>query len=357
MGIFDRFTKGFDVAYATNGVNINDLNVDSYCRHFPIFHNTNRKNYGEIFLYAITTKIFDGLRNVSWKCTDINNIKATNIISFIENNTSLLLFSYWQKGYAVVMVEKNGTLRLPYANELRKDKNGYIINNNAITIYSEPYQFDRSSHFEIVKPLLYNIDVNYNNSDFAAEQCGLYGVITGGSIPMSQAAKEDLEERLKKRYGFGQDKFNFLLSNNPIEYTPITMPIGELNFDEKIKRSISYICNFFKMNPMLIFGDSTFNNQEQALVDFYQNCIQPIAELLLLLARNIYIRVNETLRQPSTIITYTFENVPQFNKTLSSTCAEKTALLEYLLKLKDCGQDVDNEITKLAVEAKDLFNV
>lgn len=352
MGLFTK--KEQDIVI--NGININEVDTRQIVRPFDFVHKHGRMNYGEIFAYAITTRIFDGLRNITWKVNDRNNIMANNIVDFIDTNFNLLIYNYWKLGYAVVMVDKSD-IRLPYANEIRLDKYGMIANKNAIAIYSEPYQFDRSSHFKLIQPLLKNIDTNYNNSNFAAENCGMYGVISGGSVPLSPTAKDELQEKLRKDYGFGKDKFNFILSNTDIKYTPINIPVKDLEFSVKVKESVAYLCNFFKVNPMLVFGDSTFNNQAEAVRSFYQNCIQPLAEILLLLARNIYIKVNTSFTQPSTIITYSFENIPEYNTTLSAACAEKSALLDYLLKLKSAGQDVEDKIKKLTADVDSLFNV
>lgn len=354
MGLLDRFRNK---ETAQNGININHTDTLAAPKTFSLFNRHGKLEFGEIFAYAVVTRIFDGLRNVTWKTTDTTNVLANNVIDFIDNNFNILIYHYYRDGYATVIVENNGRIRLPKPNELRKDRNGMISNTDAITVYSDPYVFDRTSHFKLIQPILANININYNNSNFVSEQCGMYGILSGGSIPISPAAKEELQAKLRKDYGMSDDKFNFILSNAEIKFTPITIPAKDLEFNQKVKDSVGYLCNFFKINPMLIFGDSTFNNQSEAVRSFYQNCIQPLAEILLNMARNIYIKMNTSTLQPSTIITYDFANIPEYNTTLSAQCAEKTALLEYLLKLRDAGEDVDIQIARLSREVNELFNV
>ena len=143
----------------------------------------------------VLNKIYQGLQNTLFYTTEID-YKATDICDFFDKNCNILIHSYFQYGYIAVIVDKSG-LRLPYQNELKIDgTTGYVQNRNAICIYSDYYTINRQSHFTILKPILKAIDTHANNGLFAASNLGALGILSGGSsIPLSPAAKQELQEK------------------------------------------------------------------------------------------------------------------------------------------------------------------
>ena len=354
MGLFTRKQNKELPTIVTNAVNLNDVQQNQVVRFLSTdWRKPGQRPYADMFLYAIIDRIFNGMRNVSWKTNEVNYL-ADDIIAFVDRNMPVLLQNYWASGFACVMIDKSGKLRFPYQNELRLDQYGKVINKNAVVIYSDPYTVGRKTHFMLIKPILHNIDTELNNSDFVSGTLGLFGILSSNGMPVSPAAKEELQQHLRKDYGMSEDKYNFVISNSEIKYTPIQIPVDELKFDEKVKTDIKWLCNFFNINPMLIFGESTYANQEEAVKSFYRDCIQPLAEVMLTLARGIFIATTKELK-PSTIITYNLSNVPELSKTLSSMCAERTAYLGYLQKLQSEGVDITDEVNKLANETRTML--
>ena len=354
MGLFNRKPKQEPPTIVANAINLNDLQTNQIVRFLSTdWRKPGQRPYADMFLYAIMCRIFNGMRNVAWKTSEVNYL-ADDITHFIENNIPILLQNYWSAGFIAVMTDKDGKIRLPYTNELRFTADRKVLNKNAIVIYSDPYAINRKTHFMLIKPILHNIDTELNNSDFVSGTLGLFGILSSNGMPVSPAAKDELQQHLRKDYGMSDDKYNFVISNNEIKYTPIQIPVDELKFSENVKNNIKWLCNFFNINPMLIFGESTYANQEEAVKSFYRDCIQPLAEVMLQLARGIFIATTKELK-PSAIITYNLSNVPEMNTTLSSICTERSAYLDYLLKLRDSGVDVSGEITKLAAETKTML--
>lgn len=356
MGLFDRNKKkDIDIDILQNAININDLNENAYFKPFCWdWKKKGRFEFSRFFLQLITNRIFNGMRNVTWDTTEISYL-GTDIANFIDKNEQLLLWSYWANGYMVVMVDKSGLLRLPYTNEIRLDANGYVINKNAIVIYSDPYVTERKTHFGLAIPILKNINSNLNNSNFATENLGALGILSSKSIPMNAASKSELSERLVKEYGLSEDQFRFILTNQEMAYTPINLPIKDLEFNEKVKDDLNWLCNFFCISPDMVFGQSTYNNSEEATKAFYRTCIQPLAETLLQLARTLFVYMDTELR-PSTILTYRITNIPELNKHLSTECEEKTAYLDLLMKLDQAGIDVSADIQKLYETTKKMLD-
>lgn len=349
MALWNRRKPSNDLGeiMARNAVNVNDLSVDAYYRPFcwDWKNKKGRFNFGRFFLQLVINRIYNGLENVTWQTGEITYL-GSDIANFIDRNEQLLMWSYWKDGYAVLIVDKTGEIRLPRQNELRFDANGYITNPNAIVVYSNPYVTERTSHFKLIMPIMKNIDSNLNNQNFATENLGALGILSSKAVPMSPAGKAELNEKLAKDYGLSEDQFRFILTNQEMAYTPIELPLKDLEFSENVKNDINWLCNFFGISPDMVFGQSTYNNAAEATKAFYRTCIQPVAEVLLKLARTAFVFCDTELK-PSTVITYRITNVPELNTSLSTECAEKTAYLELLRKLEEAGIDVSEDVARL----------
>ncbi len=354
MGLFRRNKNVEAPIVLQNAININEVDTTTVCRPFLFnFWKKGRFDYAALILYIILEKIFNGLKNISWKTTK-TQYTAQDIVSFIERNTVLIVQHYFKLGYACIIVDKYGNLRFPYQNELRFDNNGMITNKNAVVVYSDPYVLERKTHYMLCIPYLNDINDNFNNGNFVTNQQGLFGILSGKGIPMSPAAKDEMNEKLRKNYGYNEDQFNFILSNNEMTWTPIEVPVDKLKLDEKSTTDFKWISNLFGINPDFFLGGSTFSNQEDATKNFYRTAVIPLAEVLLSLGRAIFIKTSTDL-EPSSIITYDLSNIPEMQSTLSAKCAERTAYLEYLLRLREAGIDIDGEIRKLGDETKTML--
>lgn len=355
MGLFSRNKNTPEIQIA-NAINVNDVDTSHWCRPFRFrLDGKGKQDFASLFLYTILERISNGMRNVTFKTTE-QNLLGDEINTFIDRNMELLLWHYYDKGYMCVMTGEHGIMRLPKPNELKFDANGQIVNKNAVVVYSNLYAIDRDSHTKVARPFLKNINTNLNNMDFITEQCGLYGILSGKSIPISPASKAELQEKLRKDYGTGDGQFNFIMSNAEITFTPINIPVKELEMTEKVNQDAKWICQIFQLNPDLLFGGSTFSNQSEAYRAFYRDCIIPLAERVLMLTRALFISLTTELK-PSKVMTYDLSNVPEMDKTLSEKCEQLSSYLDYLLKLREAGQNVNDLIRNLAETAGKLKEV
>lgn len=354
MGLFNRKQPNPDIL--KNAVQVNEIDPTAVVRPFA-FNNWFKKgkaDYARMIWYIILTRLFNALKNVTWKTTKVH-YTGMDVMAFIEANAEILVYHYLKNGFACVIVEKSGNLRLPQQNELRFDTRHRVVNRNAIVIYSDPYTIEYTTHYLLALPYLNDINDSLNNSNFVNNQQGLFGILSGKGMPISPSLKEDYQKMLKKQYGYNEDQYNFIVSNNEVNWTPIEIPVDKLQLDEKSKEDFKWICNLFGINPDFFFGGSTFSNQADATRNFYRNAVEPLAEVLLKLARSIFIYTNTDM-EPSTILTYDLSNVPEFDTTLSSKCEEKGAYLDYLLKLREAGVDVDADIKKLYDSSKNMLS-
>lgn len=356
MGLFNRRkTDTFETIEVTNAVNVNQVDHNAYCKPFGFYFNgRGKQDFASLFIYAVLERIYNGIRNVTFTTTE-TDILGEEINRFVDKNAELLLWSYFKRGYMCV-IDDNGKLRLPKQNELKFDQYGQILNKTATAIYSNPYIIERDTHITIVQPFLKNINKNLNNLDFITDNCGLYGILSGKSIPISPASKAEVQEKLRKDYGNEDGKFNFILSNSEVSFTPINIPVKDLEIVDKVNSDMRWICDFFQINPDLLFGGSTFSNQAEAYRAFYRDCVTPLAEKILLLARALYVRMSKTIK-PSTVMTYNLNNIPEMNRNLSERCDELGKYLDYLLRLKDAGLDVSEQLERLRADSDNLMEV
>lgn len=353
MGLFSKKEPNPDIL--TNAVQINDIDPTAVVRPFAFnWFKKGRADYARLIWYIILTRLFNALKNISWKTTKIH-YTGMDVLNFIEMNAEILIYHYLKNGFACLIVEKSGNIRLPQVNELKFDSRHRVINRNAIVVYSDPYTIEYTTHYMLSLPYLNDINDNMNNSNFIGNQQGLFGILSGKGMPVSPAAKDEMQQKLKKEYGFNSEQYQFIISNNEMSWTPIEIPVDKLQLDEKSKDDFKWVCNLFGINPDFFFGGSTFSNQADATRNFYRNAVEPLAEVLLRLARATFIYVNTDL-EPSTILTYDLSNVPEFDTTLSNKCEEKGAYLDYLLKLREAGLDVESDLKKLYDSSKNMLS-
>ena len=348
MGFFNRDKKA-------NAVQINEVN-QNYAGWSPYiwFHKKGDKPLGNVYLQAIMNQIWHGISNVSFDTVKKESNTIEQIINFIDANATLLVNAYIRDGYICVFYDKEKHYRLPNANEIKLDQFGRVVNKYAVVIYSPQYQTEKQSLLRLSLPMIADINKMAGSDDYLTETLGCFGILSGQDIPLNPAGKEQLLKQMTEKYGLADDKYKFMLASHEIKYTPIEPDIKGLQFREKMKESYKILANLFGVPLPLLFDDAaTYNNVKEARIYFYQNTIRYYSEVLLKVSQELLTASADFI--PKEAINYHISNVPELETTLSSACAERTALLDYLLKLKAAGLDVDKELNELYRESKDLL--
>lgn len=348
MGLFNREKK-------ENAVQINQVNQTYAWSPYIWFHKKGEKPVGNVYLQAILNQLWHGISNITYDTTKPESHTIESIIQFVDSNATLLMNQYIRDGYICVFYDKDKNYRLPNQNEVKLDQYGRVLNKYAVVIYSPQYQTEKQSLFKIALPIIASINKMAGSEDYLTETLGCFGILSGQDIPINPAGKEQMLSQMTEKYGIADDKYKFMLANHDIKYTAIEPDIKSLGFQEKMKEAYKLLANLFGIPLPLLFDDaSTFNNVKEAKVYFYDTTVRFYAEVILKVAQELLTASNDYI--PKNAITYRIENCPEMETTLSSACKERTALLEYLLKLKAAGMDVDKEINELYNESKDLLN-
>lgn len=350
MGIIDIF-KGHNKA---NSIEINEISKAYNWTPFIWAHKKGEKPVGNVYLQAILNVLWKGISNLSIVSTGKSSFTIEAITTFIEANATLLVNQYIKDGYITVFYDKEGKYRLPNINEIKKDINGNIINKYCVVIYSPQYQTDRNSLFKISLPIIIDINKIAGSEDYLNETLGCFGILSGKDFPMNPAEKEAMLKNMPDIYGIADDKFKYMITNNPVTYTPISPDISGLKFTDKITYNYKLLANLYGVPLPLLFDDkSTYNNVKEARIFFYTNTIRYYGELLLKIAKELLTASNNFI--PKDSITYRITNVPEIDKTLSAACEERLKYLEYLKALKESGLDVEKQLFELQEESKKLF--
>lgn len=349
MGFFDRFRTE-----KTNAIQLNDINHQAWFPWvFPV--KKGDKPLGNFLFQAILNTIWRGLQNVTFEnMSKGKTLTPEAIVDFIDDNSVLLINQYIRNGYICVFYNKDRKYWIPQDSDIKFDINGRIINKYAVVYYSPQYQTERSSLWKQALPIVLEMNKIAGSDSYLTDTLGVLCILSGQDIPLNPAAKKQFLENMEQNYGTANGKLPLMLANNDIKVTQIDPKIKELGFQEKIEVLYKFTANLMGVPVHLLLTDaSTFNNVHEAKVFFYDSTIRSFAEILLKVARELLTATGDFV--PQSVITYRIENVPELETTLSASCEERTALLEYLLKLRDAGMDVDEQLIELYNESHDLL--
>lgn len=349
MGIFDRFRR------KENAFQINDVKTNVAFGWNNVFKFNKHWAFADFYLTLIMTALYDGVSNVTFKSRK-QVFVADEITSFIDRNASLLVNQMITRGYIAISYLKNDNVvkyYIPKDNDIKLDEFGRVINVNTVVVYSATYQMRRVPDIAVIRPQLDLLNTLCNTLVNSADSMGVLPIIWGSSIPANPAFKEELEAMMSRKYGWDSEKYRYFLSRQEVHTETIDLKIKDLELSTNIENTFGFLCRYFGVPTDLILGKSTFNNVSEAKEFFYNTTIRRWAEVLLKVGRSLLTATGDFV--PQDTITYALENVAELEKTLSSACREKDAFIDTLLKLKDAGIDVQDELAKVYQDMKRMY--
>ena len=310
------------------------------------------KNFGELYAWMALNQLYSGISNVAFEPDYEHQYSFTvkSICDFIESNSSLILSNLLYTGFIVVFYDNKGNYRLPYANELRFDSFGRVLNSSCVVIYSPLYQTKRKSLMMLVRPLLELIDTLANTLMSSCGTMGVLPIISGNSIPANPKFKQELADTMSKEFGWGDDQMKYFLSQQELKVDSIDLKVKDLELRDNIISLFKALLNYFEVPVDLVIGDSTYTNVEFARKYFYDSVIRKYAEMMLKVARSLLTASDEFITQ--TAINYRITNVSGIDRSISDRCAERNAYIDSLIKLQDAGIDVTDELEKVYSDLK-----
>jgi hypothetical protein len=118
---------------------------------------------------------------------------------------------------------------------------------------------------------------------------GALGIVSSGdkiegmSVPMSEAAKDDIQRQFQSKYGLRRDQVQMIFTQGAVNYTPLVFDFNQLQLKE------TYLSAVKDMHDALHYpielsahsDRSTYNNVIQAETSLYQNAIIPDANSIM----------------------------------------------------------------------------
>lgn len=340
---------------AENAFQLNDVKTDISFGWNPFAIGKNNKEFADFYLWLAVGTIYKGISNVTFSSRKVDRT-ANDIVTFIDRNAQLLINQMINYGYIAVSYTSTGTgykYYIPKQADIRKDGYGRVLNVDTVVVYAPIYQLQRKTDISMVRPTLDLIDTLCNATMSSADTLGTLPIIWGNSIPANPRFKEDLESMMRKKYGWSEDKFRYFLSHQEVHVEQIDLKIKDLELRDNIKNAFEYLLNYFGVPVDLVVGNSTYANAAEAKKFFYDTTIRSWSETLLRVARGLLTATGDFL--PQNTLTYKFENIPELETTLSSACAEKNAYIDTLLKFKEAGIDVSEELDKVFQDVKKTY--
>ena len=349
MSIFDRFRR------KENAFQINDVKPTVTFGWKGLRFFDKKWEFANFYLTLITTTLYDGISNITFRSRK-QVMVPDEICDFIDRNASLLVNNMLTRGFiAVSWFKRDNVVRyyIPQENDIKKDDYGRVINANTVVVYSTTYQLHRQSDFFVIRPQLDLLNTLCNTLVNSADSMGVLPIIWGSSIPANPAFKEELEAMMSRNYGWDSDKYKYFLSRQEIHTETIDLKVKDLELAKNIEDTFGFLCRYFGVPTDLILGKSTFDNVGEAKKFFYDTTIRKWAEILLKVSRSLLTATGDFV--PQDTITYNLDNVAELETTLSSACREKDAYIDSLLKLKDAGIDVQDELAKVYIDMKRMY--
>lgn len=346
MGLFNRDKD----KKASNAVQVNNVNESPLlvCGWDGLWtpHKKGFKPFGKLYLQTALNWIFNGVSNISFETVGgVSNYTANGICSFLDNNASLLVSQWLGMGFLAVFYDRDHNYKIANSNDLRFDQFGRVINRNTVVVYSPIYQTEKKGYMMLAKPAIQLLDTLANTLSESAGTMGVLPILSGNSIPANPQFKEQLSEAMTKTYGWGADQLKYFLSQQELKVDKIDLQIKDLELRDNLLATFTALLNYFEIPVDLVIGNSTYDNVREAKVFFYENTIKKYAENFLKLGRNLLTASNEFI--PQNTITYRLTNVSGLENTLKERCEQTNAYIDTLLKLKEAGVDIGNDLSRV----------
>ena len=306
------------------------------------------KRYSDAYLWLVLNRIFAGLSNVHYYYTTdrADSEQLIELARFIEINITNIVWEWWQWGFVVIgfqETKKDGKIvKKPYFPKyeaLRFDKNRNVVN-FPVVYYSPWYIYEASNAFKILQANILNLNAIKNSEDYLTTSLGAIGILSGNGFPINKEDKDEFLSSLKNEYGTTSNKKQIMLMSSDVKFTQMNLPIRDLALSDKVKEEVQLIAGFFNVPYDLIpfAGASTYNNQREAVRQFYANCISPLAEVGLTVGRYMMRRM-PTEMVPADRLTFGIDNVTELEDDRTAEIEYKLKVAELIAKMKTAGLD------------------
>lgn len=271
------------------------------------------RRFADAYVLILLSKIFRGLRNVRFTVDEEVTRDGKDLqplADFLNSALQELVWVCWQKGAMVVDKDVQGKWHTVNPKSWMW-LNGNITNYRYVA-YSDAYRFIGRPDLDVLRDHIDRLDRLVNADDYLTQSLGAFGILCGSTMGLTTDDKKAFLDGIKRNIGITSDKYQFICMGSPVDFKQVQLPIKDLELPDKVKQEVMAISGYFGIPYDLVplSGKSTYDNQAAAIVDFYRNCISPIAEQVLELGRYC-IKCDESIVVPSRALTFTLDNIPE----------------------------------------------
>jgi len=142
------------------------------------------------------------------------------------------------------------------------------------------------SKIKTLQKQISNIDGALKTRNIIINEKGALGILASenkdadGGIPLNTKERERLEKEYKRKYGISDSQSKILLTESNLKWIPMSFPTKDLLLFEEVEEDFQGILGEYGLSRDLFPSTkgATFENQKQALIQTYQNTIQPEAD-------------------------------------------------------------------------------
>lgn len=132
---------------------------------------------------------------------------------------------------------------------------------------------------------LTNTKLAYDYRNVIMSEKGAIGILSNrssdavGKIPLSKEDKDRINNQYGNEYGIGAGQKRVILTENDLQWQPMTYPTSDLLLFEEVDANKLTIVDHFGLNINIFSNkNATFENVKQALIQCYQDTIIPEAD-------------------------------------------------------------------------------
>lgn len=229
--------------------------------------------------------ISNRLGNVVFSCEQGRDfIAVKEIFAFVQDNRLQFVRRMFYDGFVVVNTKTNefvSTAGRVNFKSFADDLMYFRLEPNEVILLSETLEATGLSDFQILQDKLRFLDA-VNSSDFnLIENYGAMGIVSpesDNSVTGAEFSEDDiadLQARYKKSYGIRFGKWALMFVPRPTKFTPITLPIAQLQLGTKRTDMLKAIYSALEIpkEVSVYFESAKYANRNEAELDFYSNTI------------------------------------------------------------------------------------
>lgn len=310
-------------------------------------------------ILGILQMVSNRMSNVVYH-SEIEYLKVDKLFDFVRKNTLKILCKLFFDGYFLYDIKEN---RFADVDEERINDYG---NNDDFVLFVDPFfkAADKTQRHALM-PYLDMLDV-VNNADLnLLKNYGALGVLSPESSQFQDGvfddkAREEMQNEYNKSHGITFGKWALLITKKPVKFSPITLPIKELEIPDKRKAAIAEILQFENIPKELhaLFENAKYSNRNEAELDMYGNKITATANMMLDFVNKVYDRLKRKKINGQTIYLdnqfwFDIVNVPALQEAQRT---ERETAREELKFWQEMKTAMPEKTTEIEQRINDLLN-